>query len=170
MDHPGWFDLSNTNPRDAGWVAGFLPFSSWAWQVGGQCQRIQRQIRLHLPWSYCSAVGWMSIILSILCRPPRVIYYIINIHIYILVHETKLNVCSLIWIHEFLGSLASSSNHWRTCKFASHSDVSTMSFTDRSSNQVQPLQSPWIPVHPLSLDLNPSSIFICYGIQLPILA
>lgn len=35
MDHQGWFDISNANPRDAGWVAGFLPFSSWAWQVGG---------------------------------------------------------------------------------------------------------------------------------------
>lgn len=78
--------------------------------------------------------------------------------------------CLFIGIHEVLGSLASSSDHWRTCKFASHSHVSTMSFTDRSSNQVQALQSPWIPVHPLSLDLNPSGIFICYGIQLPILA
>lgn len=68
----------------------------------------------------------MPIILSIPCRPPRVIYYIYS------GSWNKIR-CLFIGIHEFLGSLASSSDHWRTCKFASHSDVSTISFTDRSS-------------------------------------
>lgn len=135
MDHP-WLIWPLKHQSKGRWVSCrispflFMSLAGW-WPSNGRFAFI-----FHDPT--VGAVGWMPIILSIPCADLQGSYIIYNIYSG---SWNKIR-CLFIGIHTFFGSLALSSDHWRTCKFASHSDVSTMSFTGRSSNQVQSLQSP----------------------------
>ncbi len=132
-NHRNIIGIIFTNPRHAGWVAGFLLFSSWAWQVGFRrtVAFTKWSLHRHLTWSYwSSAVGWMPIIPSNSMRTSKG---------HILVHETKFNVCH--------------GNCMNFLALAVAFPPSTINFTD-SILQVQPLQE--CPLDPPSV--RPRSI------------